>query len=306
MTLVIQDPLFLNHKTGMHPECPERLTAIQTAIAAAALPNLTFADAKMAIPAIIDLVHDEKVRERVEHLSSQGGGYLDSDTILSQDSYTTALYAAGSAAYAVDQVMAGTHNNAMVLARPPGHHATALASMGFCLFNNAAIAAQQALTKHNAHRVLIIDWDVHHGNGTQDIFYHRSDVVFFSIHRYPFYPGTGAADEVGQGTGRVATINVPITFGVSRDQYLAHFSMGLEKALRLGTPDLIIISAGFDAHADDPVGNLGLFAEDYRKLTDQVLDLGCPRIVSLLEGGYNPTALGESVVQHLRGLSSEE
>ncbi len=302
MTLCIQDSRFLFHKPGAHPESPERLLAITEALNKTPVANVRFENAKPALEIDILKTHHHDVYTLARNLSHQGGGRIDGDTFLSAESFATALLAAGSAKYAVEQVLEGHHPNALVLGRPPGHHATKNQSMGFCLFNNAAIAANHGLSK-GAQRILIVDWDVHHGNGTQDIFYERDDVIFFSIHRFPFYPGTGAADEIGQGNGRGATINVPLTFGVTKEQYLASFTMGLEKSLKVAKPDLVIISAGFDAHKDDPVGNLGLDAQDYGTLTKIVTQSGCKKIVSLLEGGYNPKALGESVREHLKALS---
>jgi acetoin utilization deacetylase AcuC-like enzyme len=179
--------------------------------------------------------------------------------------------------------------------------------MGFCLFNNVALAARHAQTKYDAHRVLIIDWDVHHGNGTQDIFYLDPSVFFFSIHRYPFYPGTGDSSETGSGKGLGTTLNVPVNFGTSRADYLDMFSRGLEKSIAVAKPDLVIVSAGFDAHADDPVGNLGLVSEDFAAMTKKVMEAAnahCGgRIVSCLEGGYNVDALAESVSAHIATLT---
>jgi acetoin utilization deacetylase AcuC-like enzyme len=202
--------------------------------------------------------------------------------------------------------MTGVDATALCLVRPPGHHATGDTSMGFCLFNNVAIAARHAQTAHGAHRVLIVDWDVHHGNGTEAIFYDADDVVFFSIHRYPFYPGTGPAHATGAGRGRGATINVPIAFGTPRERYLAAFEDGLAQAVERAKPDLLLLSAGFDAHARDPVGNLGLATDDYETMTRLVLDAArahCGgRVVSCLEGGYDLTALAASTTTHLRTL----
>jgi acetoin utilization deacetylase AcuC-like enzyme len=240
--------------------------------------------------------------------AEQGGGRLDGDTPVSPESYTVALAAAGACASAVDAVMQGKDRNALCLIRPPGHHATPTHSMGFCLFNNIALAAQRARQAHGLKRILIVDWDVHHGNGTQDIFYADPEVQFFSVHRYGhgFYPGSGAADETGTGAGLGRTLNLPLPLGVSRKQYLAAFSASLEKAADAIQPELILLSAGFDAHAADPIGALGLEVEDFADMTRLILDAARThaggRLVSCLEGGYNLEALAASVEAHLHEL----
>jgi acetoin utilization deacetylase AcuC-like enzyme len=197
---------------------------------------------------------------------------------------------------------------ALCLVRPPGHHATPTVSMGFCLFNNIALAAHHARTAHNLTRLLIVDWDVHHGNGTQDIFYEDPQVMFFSIHRYGqgFYPGTGAESETGRGRGLGYTRNAPIRYGTSRKDYHARFTSALEKAAEKIKPELVLVSAGFDAHRLDPIGSLGLEADDFAVLTRQVLAVArthaAGRLVSCLEGGYHLDALAESVQRHLEEL----
>jgi len=182
--------------------------------------------------------------------------------------------------------------------------------MGFCLFNNVAVAATHALGQHEVSRILIVDWDVHHGNGTQDIFYESEEVTFFSAHRYPFYPGTGAMDETGHGPGLGTTINLPLRFGISRRDFVDQFQLKLEQAATRCRPELILISAGFDAHAADPIGSLGLESEDFGLLTRLVTDIAAAhcqgKIVSLLEGGYNVDALAESVAAQLEVLAPDD
>jgi acetoin utilization deacetylase AcuC-like enzyme len=251
-------------------------------------------------------VHRPEYVAVVEQFAKRGGGRIEADTVVSPASYEVACLAAGAVADAVDRVIRGEEGNAFCLIRPPGHHALERGAMGFCLFNHAAIAARVATAEHQLDRVLIVDWDVHHGNGTQDTFWTDPQVGFFSIHRWPFYPGTGDADETGSGAGLGTTINLPIHFGIERKDYLARFTTALEKFADKLRPQLVIISAGFDAHRDDPVGSLGLEIEDYSALTQavqRIADTHCSgRIVSLREGGYNPGVLAGCVEAHLREL----
>lgn len=307
MTIVWTNPLFQTHDTGAHPENPRRLAETDKLLFST---NLWKACAKGSIPppdsSLLSLVHDAGQVKKAAELSEQGGGALDPDTVLCSESYKVAVTAASTAAAAVDAVVSGDHDNALCLIRPPGHHATHDRSMGFCLFNNVAVAARYAQRRHKLDRILIIDWDVHHGNGTQDIFYGDETVTFFSIHRFPFYPGTGSSGETGTGKGLGHTINVPVVYGASRKEYFSLFEKGLERAVRVARPDLILISAGFDAHERDPVGSLGLKTEDFASLTSHVMDVArshCHgRIISCLEGGYDLTALAASVEAHLGAL----
>jgi acetoin utilization deacetylase AcuC-like enzyme len=256
----------------------------------------------------VEAVHAPTVLARVQSLTERGGGHVDADTVVSPASLSVALAAAGACVAAVDAVLTGPDPVALCLVRPPGHHATPTHSMGFCLFNNIALAARRALEEHGLSRVLIVDWDVHHGNGTQDVFYEESRVLFYSIHRYGhgFYPGTGAADETGTGPGLGYTSNVPIRHGTSRPEYHARFGATLEEAAAKIKPELVLVSAGFDAHRRDPIGSLGLDAEDFAELTRRVRDIARThargRLVSCLEGGYNLEALAESVQVHLEHL----
>lgn len=307
MTILYSDPLFRRHDTGAHPESSARLIAIDKQLAAGKIADqCTLGEPRPITLEQLASTHHPDMIQAAATMAAQGGGHLDPDTVVSPSSYDVALTAAGTALAAVDAVVGGVESNALCLIRPPGHHATPDRSMGFCLFNNVALAARYAQRHWRLGRVLIVDWDVHHGNGTQDFFYNDESVTFFSIHRFPFYPGTGAAEETGTGRGLGATINTPIAFGTPREQYLAQFQGGLERAAASAKPELILISAGFDAHALDPVGNLGLKTEDYLVMTRQVVEIAKHyaggRIVSCLEGGYHVEALAESVAAHLTGL----
>jgi acetoin utilization deacetylase AcuC-like enzyme len=308
MTLLYTDPLFLQHDTGQHPERPQRLAAIAAQLERSGLAARCERGSYVPLtPEVIAHIHSPVVVSLVREVAEEGGGHLDADTLLSPASYTVALAAAGACVSAVDAVLAGKQTNALCLVRPPGHHATPTRSMGFCLFNNVALAARHALDR-GLNRVLVIDWDVHHGNGTQDIFYADPRVMFFSIHRYGhgFYPGTGAHDETGTGPGLGTTINAPIRYGTSRKEYHAAFRSFIENAADAGKPDLVLLSAGFDAHVRDPIGSLGLETEDFLPLTQLVLEVARThahgRLVSCLEGGYDLTALAESVQVHLETL----
>jgi acetoin utilization deacetylase AcuC-like enzyme len=310
MTLLYTDPLFLQHDTGPgHPERPERLRAVSDRLDASGLTFRCTPGVYESLPADeVAALHGPAFVQRARQTAERGGGYLDADTPVSRDSFAVALAAAGACCSAIGEVLTGDDRNALCLVRPPGHHATPTRSMGFCLFNSVALAARRARSKHGLNRVLVVDWDVHHGNGTQDVFYADASVTFFSIHRYGrgFYPGTGAAGETGTGPGLSHTVNTPLPFGVSRPAYRAAFAAALEKAADVSKPEMVLVSAGFDAHAADPVGSLGLEVEDFADLTRLVLDVARThaggRLVSCLEGGYDLNALAESVQAHLEQL----
>ncbi len=310
MTILYTDPLFLRHETGRgHPERPERLRAITARLAKSGAAALCVqGDYQPLTEEDVTFLHAPAVARLARLASEQGDGYLDGDTPVSPESYRVALAAAGACASAVDTVMGGIDRNALCLVRPPGHHATPTHSMGFCLFNNIALAAQRARRTHGLNRILIVDWDVHHGNGTQDVFYADPEVQFFSVHRYGhgFYPGSGAADETGTGAGLGRTLNLPLRFGISRKEYLAAFAAGLEKSADAIKPELVLLSAGFDAHAADPIGSLGLEVEDFADMTRLILQTARThadgRLVSCLEGGYDLEALASSVEAHLEEL----
>ena len=307
MTLLYTDGRFLDHETGTHRERPERLKAISAELARTGLAaRCKGAATRVATVDELAQIHGVMYVGRVADYAKAGGGWIESDTFVSPKSYEVACRAAGTSLAAVDAVMKGPDKTALCLIRPPGHHALAHDAMGFCLFNNIALAADHAVKQHQLERVLVIDWDVHHGNGTQDIFYERDDVWFLSAHRFPFYPGTGKKDETGTGKGLATKFNLPVAFGTSRKDYLAQFESLLTDAASKCKPQLILISAGFDAHAEDPIGSLGLQTEDFEtltKLVHQVAKTYCNgRVVSCLEGGYNVDRLAESVACHLRTL----
>lgn len=311
MALIYADERFLDHETGQHPESPARLRAVYDHLAKTGLRQRLTEGTPQAAPAKgLESVHSQAYVARVRQTAEQGGGRLDPDTVVSPRSYDVARNAVGAALDAVDRVLEGSHRRAVCLVRPPGHHALPGRGMGFCLFNNVALAARHAESEHGLNRILIVDWDVHHGNGTQDVFYRSESVYFFSAHRYPFYPGTGSADETGAGPGDGTVFNLPLAFGISRSDYRHRFADMLHEAADRCRPQLVLISAGFDAHTADPIGSLGLETEDFGDLTQMVLDVAgqyCEgRIVSLLEGGYDLTALAESVACHLETLLAAE
>jgi acetoin utilization deacetylase AcuC-like enzyme len=307
MTLLYYDPRFLDHDTGNHPERPERLRQIAARLESTGLMGKCSRPSwAPATRERLERVHEPGHIEAVASMAERGGGHLDPDTVVSPRSFDVARLAAGAACDAVDRVLAGEEKTAICLVRPPGHHALSERAMGFCLFSNVAVAASVARAEHGLDRVLIVDWDVHHGNGTQDVFYADGQVGFFSIHRWPFYPGTGDRDETGTGPGLGATVNLPVAFGTARETYRDAFAIELEKFADRFRPQLVLISAGFDSHRADPIGSLGLEVEDFAELTSIVRDVAAThaegRIVSVLEGGYNPSVLAQCVEAHLRGL----
>ncbi|MEQ9410463.1 MAG: histone deacetylase [Fuerstiella sp.] len=309
MTLLYQDNRFLLHDTGRHPECAARLTHIHAMLNGTDLPDLvTAVPICRADDADVSRVHTQDHIETVRAFAEQGGGRIETDTVMSPDSADVAWLAAGTAVDAVSRVIAGEDRSALCLVRPPGHHALPDGAMGFCLLGNAAIAARTAVQRLGLNRVLIVDWDVHHGNGTQDTFYEDEQVTFFSAHRYPFYPGTGRKSETGRAKGLGTTVNLPLEFGISRRDYLTAFENALTRAADACRPELVLISAGFDAHAEDPIGSLGLETEDFGILTNLVQQVAAThaegRVVSLLEGGYHVERLAECVERHLRTLIS--
>jgi acetoin utilization deacetylase AcuC-like enzyme len=302
MTLLYCHPSFLDHETGGHPERADRIRHIPERLAAAGLAShCRTPDFKPVSRQRLARVHSPAYIDEVWAYAKSGGGHLDSDTIVSPASYDVALMAAGSVCDAVERLLRGEDTKALCLVRPPGHHAMINRAMGFCIFNNIAVAARLAVDVLELDRVLIVDWDIHHGNGTQAAFWEDPKVGFLSIHRWPFFPGTGSADETGGGPGMIR--NLPVEFGTPRQDYLALFRNNLEELAAEIKPQLVLLSAGFDTHRLDPVGNLGLETEDFVPLTNMVLDVADMyaggRLVSVLEGGYDPEILADCVAVHL-------
>ncbi len=311
MTLLYSDPLFLEHDTGRHPERADRLRAVTRQLERTGLDKRCQRPAwEAASPTTLAMVHDPAYIDRVRALAEHGGGQIEADTVMSRRSYEVACHAAGAVCDAVQRVVAGEDKQALCLIRPPGHHALRDDAMGFCLFGNVSVGARLATQRLGVGRVLIVDWDVHHGNGTQNTFWTDGRVAFLSIHRWPFYPGTGAADETGSGAGLGMTVNLPVEFGTSRPEYMKRFRNALEALAAKVRPELIIVSAGFDAHREDPVGSLDLETEDFGELTDMVLDIAADtakgKIVSVLEGGYNTSILAGCVELHLERLLARQ
>lgn len=308
-TGLVYHPAYLEHDMGAgHPESPHRLRAIMAQLEqSGTMTRLVTIEARKAEDEWITQIHTPGyVAALNRHAPAAGRVSLDPDTSLSPGSLTAAYLAAGGALAAVDAVMAGAVDHTFCAVRPPGHHAEASRAMGFCLFNNVAIAARYIQKRHGLERILIVDWDVHHGNGTQHSFEDDPSILFFSTHQYPHYPGTGRASERGRGPGEGYTVNVPLEPGEGDDTYRTIFQKSLVPAADQFKPDFVLISAGFDAHRDDPLAGMGLTEEGYAELTRIVAGIAVKhargRLVSSLEGGYNLTALASSVDRHIRVL----
>lgn len=313
-TALLADPIFREHLRGReHPERPERFDAVMAALDAAGLTErLMRVQARPVTEEELLLCHTSAYLEIARRDVASGQPYLSTgDTDITPNSWDVAAQAAGGVLNAVDAVIEGRARNAFCAVRPPGHHANASRGMGFCLFNNVALAARYAQRKHGIGSVLIVDWDVHHGNGTQDIFYSDPTVFFFSTHQWPLYPRTGRHDETGDGAGEGTTMNFPFPAGSGRREILGAVRDSLQPAMREFRPELVLISAGFDSRVGDLLGRFTLTDADFVDLTAAVMEMADHsaggRVVSVLEGGYNLEGLGCAAAAHVgRLLAADE
>jgi len=302
----IYHPDYLKHDTGIgHPERPQRLRAVVNHLLTTELwKRLEHLQPSPAQRESLTSVHPEEYVAMIERRCNAGETVLDAgDTHACKDSFDVALLAAGGVLMGVDKVLSGELSSAFCAVRPPGHHAETSTVMGFCLFNNIAIGARYAQKKYGLERVAILDWDVHHGNGTQEIFYADDSVLYISLHQYPYYPGTGAATETGSGKGKGFTLNCPMAIGSGEKEYLEAFHSSIIPALNTFQPQLLMLSAGFDAHKDDPLAHMNLTEDSFAKMTKMMMHVASKhcggKIVSVLEGGYNLDALALSVERHV-------
>lgn len=302
MTGLFYHPTFQLHDAGGgHPEQPERLRAILSKLEQSGLmKRLEQFEPAMADEHSLFLVHPKEYLDRIASACRRAPAALDADTVVSMHSFDAARLAAGAVMQACELVATGHLSNAFCAVRPPGHHAEPAAAMGFCLLNNVALGAAWLRSRQLAERVLIIDWDVHHGNGTQAVTYERGDIYYLSFHQWPLYPGTGRPNETGRGAGSGKNMNVILPPDTPEAVYLTHFAAATKKAFADFVPDFILISAGFDAHRDDPLANLNLTERGYTEMTQLIAEMnGGGRVVSVLEGGYNLAALAASVNAHV-------
>ncbi|MGK7344955.1 MAG: histone deacetylase family protein [Candidatus Nitrospinota bacterium M3_3B_026] len=307
-TAIFYDPVFLKHDTGAHPETPARLEAIVERLKSAPFASsLEWVLPPRATLEQLALIHTPEYIRSVEQSARSGQRHLDMDTVICPESWEAALAAAGAAVGGVRNVVEGKHKNAFLAVRPPGHHAEADRAMGFCLFNNAAIGARFAREELGVPRVAIVDFDIHHGNGTQNAFYSDPTVFYISTHQWPLYPGTGSESERGEGEAEGTTMNFPLSPGAGDADVLGIFDDVIIPTLKKFAPGLIVISAGFDAHRDDPLGSLELTEEGFGGMAGRLLDLaddlGHGRVMAVLEGGYNLAALAGSTAAVVERMS---
>lgn len=296
MILVVTHERCGQHEVGVgHPERPERLSAALAGLRQAGLDDaVDYVAAQPAAPADILRVHDAALLDRLSTIDESGGGFIDGDTSMNEHSFEAAHLAAGAGLVAVEHLRAGTHRAALCVVRPPGHHAQRSTAMGFCLFNSIGITAAALVAV--GERVAIVDFDAHHGNGTQDVFYDSDQVLFISLHQYPWYPGTGRVTEAGRGRGVGYTVNVPFAAGTSGDAYRHAFDAVVWPKIERFGPTWILVSAGFDGHRLDPLAQLGLTAGDYGDLSEKLMAMvPAGRLIAFLEGGYHLDSLAASV-----------
>ena len=309
-TAIVYDPFNLKHTMEGHPENHRRLERTWALLQEAGVLErlLRVPSGEAPLEAILRL-HAEKYVRKVRRMSQRGGGFLDQETYVTPHTYQAALLAAGGLLNLVDAVLEGLAHNGFALVRPPGHHALYSQGMGFCIFGNVAIAARHAQEQHGLERILIVDFDVHHGNGTQDMFYQDDSVLFFSTHQYPFWPGSGGVDEIGAGPGKGFTVNVPLPAGTGDQGYLATFREILAPVAQRFRPQLILVSAGYDPHWMDPLANQLVSITGFGQLIQELMALAdglCDgRLVCTLEGGYNLQALPHCILTSLRTLSQD-
>jgi acetoin utilization deacetylase AcuC-like enzyme len=303
-TCIFTSNSFIKHDTGPgHPECPERIPAIITGLKKIQSQKLIWKEIGSFDEKYIELAHSKKYLEKInQSFPKEDLVFLDGDTIVSKGSKKAAYDAVGAIINAIDAVMNQEFDNAFCVVRPPGHHAEKEQAMGFCIFNNVAVGATYLLEKYKLDKVAIIDFDVHHGNGTQDIFYNEKKVLYISSHQFPFYPGTGSKDEIGKFNN---ILNIPLKAGTVSEEFFNNYKKVYDK-LNEFRPQFILLSAGFDAHKNDPLANVNLESRDYYILTKEIMKIAkkiCSnKIVSILEGGYNLSAIQESAKYHVEAL----
>jgi acetoin utilization deacetylase AcuC-like enzyme len=306
--LYLHHPSSLEHDTGAHPERAERIVAVERELAARDWLGYERESAPEVERSRLEAVHPPDYIEAIERFCANGGGMLDVDTVASPGSFDAALHSAGGAVRAVDALLGGEAGTAFCALRPPGHHAEPSQAMGFCLFNNVAIAAQHAVDAHGIGRVLVLDWDVHHGNGTNDIFYASRSVLYASIHQSPLYPGTGAPTEVGSGAGEGYTVNMPVPAGSGHEDWVALVQHVVAPLAREFEPGLLLVSAGYDAHRDDPLGSCMLSERTFAALAATMRSLSVELRSPLgfvLEGGYDLDALAASVAATMEAAKED-
>ncbi len=311
-TGIVKDPIFLEHKPGyLHWESPQRLEVLYEMLTEEDMAGVfETIQPRKATREEIELIHEHRYYNYVASTAGKSHFSLDSDTQTSELSFEAALYAAGGLLVGVDKIMAGELKNVFGLVRPPGHHAEAAQGMGFCLFNNVAVAAAYAIGHYKLSRVLIVDWDLHHGNGTQHSFYRDKRVLYFSTHQYPFYPGTGAFGEVGEGEGKGFTVNIPLSMGNGDAEYYKIFKKVLLPIALEYKPQLVLVSAGFDTYFKDPLGGMEVTSAGYATMAQVILDIcdtcSDKKLLITLEGGYNLGGLRDGVRSVIKQLTGED